>query len=90
LSEGLAPEVIFSSFCSNASLMVCPKSLQFLRLVDISVLYAVEVDGLDDRPDKHSNWSLITGGHGPYIPFPSHSFLASLGPQTWILMLDCR
>ncbi|KAJ7109226.1 hypothetical protein C8R44DRAFT_280276 [Mycena epipterygia] len=51
----------------------------------------VDVDGLDDRPGKHLNRSLILGvSNGPYIPFPSHSFLGYLGPQTYILMLDCR
>ncbi|KAJ7098064.1 hypothetical protein B0H15DRAFT_773302, partial [Mycena belliarum] len=51
----------------------------------------VEIDGVDDRPGKHSNRSVITGvGNGPYVPFPSHSFLGYMGPQTYILMLDCR
>ncbi|KAJ7063156.1 hypothetical protein C8F01DRAFT_1131743 [Mycena amicta] len=50
----------------------------------------VDVDGVDDRPGKHSNRSIIVGSVGPYIPFPSHSFLAYMGPQTYILMLDCR
>ncbi|KAH8833526.1 hypothetical protein DL96DRAFT_1456583 [Flagelloscypha sp. PMI_526] len=47
-----------------------------------------EVDGVDDM--KHSTPSLIIGGDGPYVPFPSHSFLAYLGPKTRILLLDCR
>ncbi|KAF5365719.1 hypothetical protein D9758_003279 [Tetrapyrgos nigripes] len=47
-----------------------------------------EVDGLDDR--RHINKSIIIGLQGPYMPFPSHSFLGSLGPQTAILLLDCR
>ncbi|KAJ7046626.1 hypothetical protein C8F04DRAFT_1307530, partial [Mycena alexandri] len=50
----------------------------------------VEVDGIDDRPGKHLNRSLIIGSPGPYVPFPSHSFLGYMGPQTYILMLDCR
>ncbi|KAJ7470605.1 hypothetical protein FB451DRAFT_1340055 [Mycena latifolia] len=51
----------------------------------------VDLDGVDDRPGKHSNRSAIIGvGNGPYIPFPSHSFLGYMGPQTYILMLDCR
>ncbi|KAJ7738523.1 hypothetical protein DFH07DRAFT_84470 [Mycena maculata] len=50
----------------------------------------VDIDGLDDRPGKHSNRSLILGVNGPYIPFPSHSFLGYMGPQTYILLLDCR
>ncbi|TRM61810.1 hypothetical protein BD626DRAFT_500604 [Schizophyllum amplum] len=49
-----------------------------------------EVDGLDDTPGAHVNQSIIFGEHGPYIPYPSHSFLSWLGPQVQILMLDCR
>ncbi|EMD34460.1 hypothetical protein CERSUDRAFT_97712 [Gelatoporia subvermispora B] len=48
----------------------------------------VEIDGLDDL--RHPFKSLIIGGNGPFIPFPSHSFLAYLGPQTHMLLLDCR
>jgi hypothetical protein len=48
------------------------------------------VDGVDDGPGKHVSKSLIIGGNGPYIPFPSHSFFAYLGPKTSILLLDCR
>ncbi|KAJ7752003.1 hypothetical protein B0H16DRAFT_1663119 [Mycena metata] len=50
----------------------------------------VDVDGIDDRPGKHLNRSLIIGDMGPYVPFPSHSFLGYMGPQTYMLMLDCR
>ncbi|KAJ7685037.1 hypothetical protein DFH06DRAFT_969067 [Mycena polygramma] len=51
----------------------------------------IDVDGVDDRPGKHWNRSAIIGpSNGPYIPFPSHSFLGYMGPQTYILMLDCR
>ncbi|KAJ3991526.1 hypothetical protein F5050DRAFT_1802118 [Lentinula boryana] len=48
----------------------------------------VEVDGIDDK--NHVNRSLIIGAPGPYVGFPSHSFLGNLGPQTSILLLDCR
>jgi hypothetical protein len=48
----------------------------------------VEVDGMDDK--NHPNKSLIIGGPGPFVGFPSHSFLGYLGPQTFILLLDCR
>lgn len=48
----------------------------------------IEVDGTDDQ--KHPFKSLIIGQLGPYIPFPSHSFLSYLGPQVYILLLDCR
>ncbi|KAF7295060.1 C-CAP/cofactor C-like domain-containing protein [Mycena indigotica] len=50
----------------------------------------VDVDGVDDRPGKHWCQSTIIGSPGPYVGFPSHSFLAYMGPQTYILMLDCR
>ncbi|KAJ7285690.1 hypothetical protein C8J57DRAFT_1285547 [Mycena rebaudengoi] len=51
----------------------------------------VDIDGVDDRPGKHLNRSAIIGvSHGPYVPFPSHSFLGRMGPQTYILLLDCR
>ncbi|KAJ6547407.1 hypothetical protein B0H19DRAFT_954671 [Mycena capillaripes] len=51
----------------------------------------VDIDGVDDRPGKHLNRSVIIGtSNGPYIPFPSHSFLGYMGPQTYILLLDCR
>ncbi|KAI0691176.1 hypothetical protein BC835DRAFT_1407314 [Cytidiella melzeri] len=48
----------------------------------------VETDGLDVW--RHPFRSLIIGGPGPFIPFPSHSFLSYLGPQVYILLLDCR
>jgi hypothetical protein len=66
-----------SNFCNQGATVLC-------------LITAVEVDGLDDRPGNHSNKSLIIGANGPYIPLPSHSYLASLGPQTWLLLLDCR
>lgn len=34
--------------------------------------------------------SVIVGGPGAYIPYPSHSFISYLGPTTQLLMLDCR
>ncbi|EPQ58419.1 hypothetical protein GLOTRDRAFT_36442 [Gloeophyllum trabeum ATCC 11539] len=49
-----------------------------------------EVDGLDDGLGKHVNKSLIIGGPGPYVPYPSHSFLSYMGPNVWMLLLDCR
>jgi len=48
------------------------------------------VDGVDDRPGRHLYKSLIIGADGPYVPFPSHSFLSYFGPQVYILLLDCR
>ncbi|KAJ7219131.1 hypothetical protein GGX14DRAFT_434737 [Mycena pura] len=50
----------------------------------------VDLDGVDDRPGKHFNRSVIIGSAGPYVSFPSHSFLGYMGPHTYILLLDCR
>ncbi|KAH9056664.1 hypothetical protein EDB87DRAFT_1202257 [Lactarius vividus] len=50
----------------------------------------ISVDGIDDRPGAHPVKSLIIGGPGAYVPFPSHSFLTPVGPTAWLLMLDCR
>ncbi|KAG7452679.1 uncharacterized protein BT62DRAFT_880537 [Guyanagaster necrorhizus] len=50
----------------------------------------VEIDGINDHRGQHVNRSVIIGGPGPYVKLHSHSFLASLGPQAAILMLDCR
>lgn len=47
-------------------------------------------DNLDDRTGKHMFKSLILGAQGPYVGLPSHSFLSYLGPDVYILMLDCR
>ncbi|KIY65027.1 hypothetical protein CYLTODRAFT_76394 [Cylindrobasidium torrendii FP15055 ss-10] len=49
-----------------------------------------ELDGLDDAPNKHWTKSLVIGQQGPFIPQPSHSLIASLGPKVWMLLLDCR
>ncbi|KZT11642.1 uncharacterized protein LAESUDRAFT_720903 [Laetiporus sulphureus 93-53] len=47
-----------------------------------------ELDGRDVR--RHPFKSIIIGGDGPFVRFPSHSFLTYLGPQVWMLLLDCR
>jgi len=49
-----------------------------------------EVDGLNDHRGAHTFQSVIIGQRGPYVPFPSHSFLTTLGPNCHILLLDCR
>jgi hypothetical protein len=49
-----------------------------------------ELDGISDNPGQHVNKSFIVGDMGPYLANPSHSFLAYLGPQCYILLLDCR
>jgi len=50
----------------------------------------VELDGIDDSPGRHPFASTIIGGPGPWVPFPSHTILSYLGPQHYLLMLDCR
>ncbi|PPQ81212.1 hypothetical protein CVT25_015736 [Psilocybe cyanescens] len=50
----------------------------------------IEVDGVQDTPGKHVYKSLIIGEPGPYIRFPSHSFLPRFGPKVYMLLLDCR
>ena len=54
------------------------------------VFHVVEVDGVQDIPGKHVYHSLIIGEPGPYVRYPSHSFLPRLGPQVYMLLLDCR
>ena len=48
------------------------------------------VDGVDPKPHVHTFQSTIIGGEGAYIHFPSHSILTYMGPNVWMLMLDCR
>ncbi|KAH7340971.1 hypothetical protein B0J17DRAFT_653550 [Rhizoctonia solani] len=48
------------------------------------------VDGTNPNPGMHTFKSTIIGGDGPWIPAPGHSILTYLGPQTRMLLLDCR
>lgn len=48
----------------------------------------VEVDGRDAA--RHPFKSVVIGGDGPFVPYPSHSFVSYLGPQVYMLLLDCR
>ncbi|CDZ97664.1 hypothetical protein [Phaffia rhodozyma] len=41
-----------------------------------------------DKP--HTMASMIIGGDGPWIPSPGHSMLIYLGPEVYMLLLDCR
>ncbi|KAF5330481.1 hypothetical protein D9619_005986 [Psilocybe cf. subviscida] len=50
----------------------------------------VEKDGVNDAPGRHVYKSVVIGEMGPYVGFPSHSFLPRLGPKVYLLMLDCR
>jgi hypothetical protein len=80
------PGDISSTFYFNASSTVRKQNCHSNRIADSTTL--VTVDGTDDR--AHVFQSLIIGGPGTYVPFPSHSFLAPIGATAWILMLDCR
>lgn len=77
---------ISSSFYFNASSTVRKQNCRSNHIADSTV--KVTVDGTNDR--AHVFQSLIIGGPGAYVPFPSHSFLAPIGATAWILMLDCR
>ena len=49
---------------------------------------AVEVDGRDVA--RHPFRSLVLGGDGAFVPYPSHSALTYMGPECYMLLLDCR
>ncbi|KNZ75467.1 hypothetical protein J132_02800 [Termitomyces sp. J132] len=49
-----------------------------------------DFDGYSEEPGRHWCKSLIIGNQGPFVQARSHSFLAYLGPQCRILLLDCR
>lgn len=51
---------------------------------------ADKVDGTNPQVDTHVVKSMIIGGPGAWIPFPSHSLLVYLGPKVLMLALDCR
>jgi hypothetical protein len=87
-NSGLVLEGTSSSCCSSASSTV--RDLYLVRSgADVSSRsQTVEVDGRD--PTRHPFRSLVIGGNGSYVPFPSHSFVTYLGPQVYMLLLDCR
>ncbi|TIA90153.1 hypothetical protein E3P99_01665 [Wallemia hederae] len=41
-------------------------------------------------PRPHTFKSMIIGGEGVYVPFPTHNTLTYLGPKVYMLGLDCR
>jgi len=49
-----------------------------------------KVDGTNPQVNTHAVKSMIIGGPGAWIPFPSHSLLVYLGPKVVMLALDCR
>ena len=48
------------------------------------------VDGINPNTGVRNNHSIIIGGPGAWIPYPSHNFLTYMGPNTSMLLLDCR
>lgn len=93
---GSVLEVTFSSFYSSVSSTVCIRRFittakYFFGVLSLCpCIHVVEVDGVQDFPGKHVYQSLIIGEPGPYVRYPSHSFLPRLGPQVYMLLLDCR
>ncbi len=75
-----------SSSCSSASSTVRRWRFYFNHIADSALI--VIIDGTNDR--SHVFKSIVIGVPGPFIRFPSHSFLTPIGPAAWILMLDCR
>lgn len=53
-----------------------------------------EVDGVSNNDTSHPNptifRSMVIGGPGVYIPFPTHSLLVRMGPKQYMLLVDCR
>ncbi|CAG7846587.1 SubName: Full=Uncharacterized protein {ECO:0000313/EMBL:CCA69829.1} [Serendipita indica DSM 11827] len=68
--------------------LIGDRAYHFFLLFQCFVVDAV--DGIDSRPGKHSTHSMLIGGAGAWIPYPSHSFLTYMGPATAMIMLDCR
>ena len=85
-SSGSAPADTSSSCCSSASSIVRCSQRTICILSDACA--TAEVDGIDAK--THPFKSIILGGQGPFVPFPSHSFLSYMGPKVYMLMLDCR
>ncbi|KAF8522090.1 hypothetical protein BU17DRAFT_45307 [Hysterangium stoloniferum] len=48
------------------------------------------LDGKEHKPYVHTFHSTIIGGDGPWVPYRSHNILTYMGPNVWMLMLDCR
>lgn len=49
-----------------------------------------ELDRITPNTDNETFRSLIVGGPGAYIPYPTHNLLVYLGPKQAILLIDCR
>ena len=42
------------------------------------------------QPYQHTFKSMIIGGEGVYVPYPTHNLITYLGPKVYMLGLDCR
>ncbi|KIY51015.1 hypothetical protein FISHEDRAFT_37727 [Fistulina hepatica ATCC 64428] len=74
----------------NAPVFKCIGSRGYFYFLLFQCFINPEVDGRSDAPSAHVFRSTIIGSPGPYMPYPSHSILTYLGPQTQILLVDCR
>ncbi|KAG6821078.1 hypothetical protein H0H93_007237 [Arthromyces matolae] len=61
-----------------------------IRIVADILNPTADLDGYSEEPGRHWSKSLIIGEEGPFVQRRSHSFLGYLGPQCYILLLDCR
>jgi hypothetical protein len=58
---------------------------------DAYMLFHIDsVDGTSPNTGAHTFKSTIIGGEGPFIPAPTHSILTYLGPNVWMILIDCR
>ncbi|RDB24282.1 hypothetical protein Hypma_008733 [Hypsizygus marmoreus] len=80
-------DTFISSFFNVSLTVTVPNVCDGSQLTFCST---ANVDGISDEPGRHANKSVIIGDQGPYVRSPSHSFLGYLGPQCYILLLDCR
>ncbi|KAJ9110753.1 hypothetical protein QFC20_002794 [Naganishia adeliensis] len=49
-----------------------------------------EFDGTHHPPGSHPSKGLVIGGPGAYIPHPNHTLISYLGPNVYMVLLDCR
>ncbi|KAJ3537495.1 hypothetical protein NM688_g6678 [Phlebia brevispora] len=80
-SRGYFFFLLFQCFINSAWTSLLP-----LQATDAPA--KVEVDGHDAA--RHPFRSIIIGAEGPFVHFPSHSFLTYMGPKVYMLLLDCR
>ncbi|CCM03699.1 uncharacterized protein FIBRA_05845 [Fibroporia radiculosa] len=80
------PGGTFTFSSSSASSAVRPSAISNFSF--LSSFTVADVDGRDGR--AHPFKSHVLGARGPFIPYPSHSIVTYLGPEVWMLLLDCR